>query len=177
MSGHTPAEQTAHYNSHPPAAIAGLNPVSTRLGGFTFDGHGSEVNAVFELTCQCGNKGFHVLAHDGDEWVVDPVYVRCSACAKQAVIFDARGQGYDGALGHLPESPAPATALQELSADGIGPAPYRVAVRYEYAEDVLADPDFADWKGREAELFTWFTVVARPLNGDGAESVFDQECA
>jgi len=177
MSGQTPADQAAYYSGHPPAAIGGLRPAAVSLGSFAFDGHGSPVNVVFELTCECGNKGFHVLAHDGDEWVVDPVYVRCSACAKQTAIFDARSQGYDGALGHLPETAAPTTALQELSADGIGPAPYRVAVRYEYAEDVLADPDFADWKGREAELFTWFTVVARPLAGDGAESVFDQECS
>jgi len=177
MSGHTPADQNAYYASHPPAAIAGLRPVPVNLGGMAFEGHGSEINAIFELTCECGNKGFHVLAHDGDEWVVDPVYVRCSACARQTVIFDARTQGYDGALGHLPETPLPTTALQELSADGIGPAPYRVAVRYEYTDDVLADPDFADWKGREAELFTWLTVIVRPLSGDAAESVFDQECA
>ncbi len=176
MSGQGPADQTAYYNSHPPAAIAGLKPVAVSPGDVVLDGHGGEINAIFELACECGHEGFHVLAHDGDEWVVDPVHVRCAACARQTTIFDARTQGYDGALGHLPETPAPTSALQELSADGVGPAPYRVAVRYEYAEDVLADPDFADWRGREAELFTWFTVLVRPLSGGAFESVFDQEC-
>lgn len=177
MSGPAASEQIAHYSSRPPAAVASLKPAPVALSGVTFDGHGSPINSVFELTCECGGKGFSVLAHDGDDWVVDPVSVRCASCNKQTVIFDARSQGYDGALGNLPETAAPTTPIQELSSESLGASPYRVAVRYEYADDVLGDPEYADWKGRESELFTWFTVIARPLSGDGAESVFDQECS
>lgn len=177
MSGPAASEQIAHYTSRPPAAIGSLKPAPVHLSGITFDGHGSPINSVFELTCECGSKGFSVLAHDGDDWVVDPVSVRCAGCNKQTVIFDARSQGYDGALGNLPDTPAPATAIQELLSESLGASPYRVAVRYEYADDVLGDPEYADWKDRESELFTWFTVVARPLSGEGAESVFDQECS
>lgn len=178
MSGPAPAaEQTAYYTGRPPAAIASLKPSPVSLPGVSFDGHGSPINACFELTCECGGKGFYVLAHDGADWVVDPVSVRCAACSKQTVIFDGRSQGYDGALGNLPETPLPTTPIQELFAETLGASPYRVAVRYEYADDVLGDPEYADWKGRESELFTWFTVVARPMAGDAAESVFDQECS
>jgi hypothetical protein len=170
------SDQQAWYAANPPETIKALRPKLTQLPGFVFDGHGEPVNAVFELSCACGGAGFTVEGADGAE-VQDPFSLRCAACGQETVIFDSRKHGYDGALGHNESLPPPAAERAELIANDIGDSPYRILVRYEYASDVMGEESFAEWKGRENALYTWFTLLARPMSGDAVEAIYDQECS
>lgn len=51
--------------------------------------------------------------------------------------------------------------------------PYEVVVRFEFASDTLGSDEC---KGREADAFTWITILARRPNGS-MKTLLDWECA
>ena len=169
------AEQPAFYNSHPPRALEGLTctPIEPPAPpDFTFDGHGELVNAVFVLGCPCGSKLFTVVCTFDDGEVRSPISVECSACDRDQDIFCTGKHGYDAEV--IPETPQEAGECPETLAAKEIPAPHEVLVRFEYPSDVLGDPE---WQGREQDLFSWITIVARdPKTGELA-FLFDEECA
>jgi hypothetical protein len=172
---HVPlAEQRAFYDSHPPRALAGLTcaPIEPPAG-FKFDGHGEPVNAVFTLACPCGNKLFMVSAWFKDDEVRAPISVECSECDRDQEIFMSGRHGFDGEL-----NPFESRAEDDEFPDDLVPqdveAPHEVIIRFEYPSDHLGDPQ---WKGREQDLFSWITIVARDAETGELSFLYDEECA
>jgi hypothetical protein len=151
-------EQIAYYSSKPPASFSHLRLTPIPMPDHPFDGHGEPVNSVFEIACTCGGQEFIASAHEGEGgWSTDPLSIRCNACGLEQVVFNYCLHGYDGALGHYGEPKPPTTSRIVLTGEDIGQPPYRIAVRFEYPSDILGDDGFKDWKGREGELYSWFT--------------------
>jgi hypothetical protein len=174
---HVPlAEQLAHYRAHPPGALAPLTakPVDVE---FTFDGHGEPVNAVFELTCPCGGTDFIVTGYvEDDDWH-PPIALECAGCEAEHVIYDRSRHGYDAVIGGhsgAPDEPSDDAVIDELSPDAFG-APHHVLVRFEFPSDHLGGD--ADVKGREHDLFSWITILARDAATGQLALLFDDECA
>ena len=169
---HVPvADQIAHYRAHPPRSLEGLRATPIDVD-WKFDGHGEPVNAVFELACACGGTKFCAMCDaDADHMVCSPISLHCDACEAVYEIFDSGTDGYDGEAGDLPGD------------DGEGPydlethevdEPFEAVVRYEYPSDHLGDPDYA---GREHNLYSWFTLLARDPETKKLEHLYDFECA
>jgi hypothetical protein len=164
-------DQVRHYGAHPPRAIAAMrcSPIDV---DWKFDGHGEPVNTVFELACPCGGVLFTATCNvDTDEEVCSPIAIRCDACAESRVIFDIGEHGYDAEVNH------------DEGDDGEGPydletvavdEPFEVVVRFEYPSDHLGDPE---WSGREHDLFSWFTLLARDPETKQLEHLYEFECA
>ena len=163
-------EQVAFYRAHPPRALDGLTARPVELPDHPFDGHGEPVNVAFELGCECGCATFCATGwvNDDDE-IGPPVTLYCDACEREHEIFDPARHGYDAEIsegasedteGHPDDFPEP-------------DPPYGVIVRFELASDVLGDDE---WKGREQEVFTWITIVARSPDGT-LTTLLDWECA
>lgn len=168
----TTAEQIAHYRAHPPRALAGLRATPIDVE-WTFDGHGSPVNSVFELACgRCGAMKFVAMCDATDEGeVCSPIALHCDACEEVYEIFDSGVHGYDGESGDFSgdEGDGPYD-LETTEVD----EPFEVIVRYEYPSDHLGDPQ---WVGREHDLFSWFTLLARDPTTKQLEHLYDVECA
>lgn len=166
-------EQVTFYRAHPPSCLAGLTAKPIELD-FTFDGHGEPVNAIFEVTCACGSALFVAACMIEDDSIRPPITLECAGCEAEYVIYDPSRHGYDAVAGGLP-----ADELGDDSyADEITPEdiemPHQVIVRFEFPSDHLGEPRH---EGREPELFSWITVLARDARSGAVEFLFDDECA
>jgi hypothetical protein len=164
------AEQLAFYRSHPPAALGPLRATPVDQLDWPFDGHGEPVNAVFELACPCGGTRFTATCGvDADNNVARPIGLECAACQAAFEIFDAHG--WDAVMcGERGDEP---DHFDDLKPDGIA-APHQVIVRFEHGSETLGDPALA---GREPDVFSWFTLLARDPDDARLEQLFDWECA
>jgi hypothetical protein len=169
---HVPlAEQRAFYHAHPPPSLAELRATPAEAKGFTFDGHGEPVNAVFAVACPCGSDRFVALGYrDEDEPPEPPITLECARCKKEHVVFDPARHGYDGVHHGLPHEPD--GELEELVWEDLDDD-YPVLVRFEYPSDHLGD---AEWAGREPELYSWISILGRSDDGN-LVLLFDWECA
>ena len=167
------AEQLAFYGAHPPRGLSGLRATPIELPDREFDGHGEPVNAIFELTCACGSDGFVALGDEefDDEDYGPPIALDCVKCDARRIVFDARRDGYDAQMSR-DDADEEIADLAGMAWGGLV-APYRVVIRYEYPSEHLGDPEL---EGREAELFSWVTILARKPSGE-LVTVFDYECA
>lgn len=165
-----PDEQRRFYGAHPPDSLRGLRCTPVSVPGYRFDGHGEPVNAVFALACSCGSNLFAAGGWvDAEHNIGPPVSLSCDECDKDYEIFDDLRDGYDSLMRTDPMS-------RELGYPddfpGVEP-PYEVIVRFEYPSEQLGAEE---WKGREHNAFSWFTLLVRP---PGAELTLlvDCECA
>lgn len=169
---HVPVvEQVAHYRAHPPRCLDGLRATPIDVD-WKFDGHGEPVNTVFELACACGGSQFVAMCYaDDHEEVCSPISLHCGACDAVYEIFDSGEHGYDGEAGDLPgdEGDGPYD-LETREVD----EPFEAVVRFEYPSDHLGD---AQWAGREQDLYSWFTLLARDPATKKLEHLYDVECA
>jgi hypothetical protein len=165
-------EQLAFYRSHPPRAIAELRATSVEYIEWTFDGHGEPVNSIFELACPCGSKLFTTTCGvDDDDEVTPPIAIQCDSCDAAFDIFDASEHGWNAVMcGDKFEAP---DAFFELEGEAIA-APHEVVVRFEHGSETLGDPELA---GREPDVFSWFTLLARDPETRQLEQLFEWECA
>ncbi len=170
-------EQIQYYQANPPSSFNALKLTSSALADYPFDGHGEPINSIFDVACVCGGRNFVAYAHDrDDEWRDDPISLKCASCGRESRVFDARKDGYDGALGHNTYIEPRTTDRVELTDVELGAPPYRLVVRFEHLSDVLGG-DFSEWKGRESDLYSWFTLVAISRSGEVAATLFERECA
>jgi hypothetical protein len=165
-------EQRTFYRAHPPRALLGLRATPTEAD-WRFDGHGEPVNAVFAIACSCGCTQFTVLCGvDEDSEARPPIEIECGGCDATHLLFDDNLHGFDAEAGGLPEIEPP-PHVDELVSEHVD-APHEVIVRFEYPSDHLGAEQ---WQGREPDLFSWITVLARdPVSGRLA-FLFDEECA
>jgi hypothetical protein len=169
------AEQLTFYRTHPPRALGELCATAIEQTDWKFDGHGEPVNSIFELACPCGSKLFTATcgvatSDDGNE-VSPPIGIECDACEATFEIFDPGEHGWDAVMcGDGFDEPE---GYDDLEGNDVH-APHQVVVRFEHASDTLGDPELA---GREQDVFTWFTLLARDPETQRLEQLFEWECA
>lgn len=172
---HVPlADQLTHYRAHPPRALETLR-VTPCEADWQFDGHGEPVNVVFEIACPCGGTRFHVSCGVAeDETPCPPITLACAQCLAEHEIFDAAKHGYDAELNSPPLEQPP--AFDDLESDIA--SPHEIVVRYEYCSEQLANPHGdVVWRGREQDLFSWFTVLGRDPDTKRLTFLYESECA
>jgi hypothetical protein len=175
-------EQLAFYAAHPPACIAAFTCTPTHVLDFTFDGHGEPVNAIFELACPCGSKLFDAYAQTDpdpdadrdpdDSGLMPPVELVCASCETARVIFDPRIHGWNGVHNLAGEWNVDAS-LQDLYIDDLG-ARHHIIVRFEHGSETLGDAAFT---GREQDVFSWISILAKDPESDDVELLLEHECA
>ena len=193
--------------SHPPRCIAGFNATAVELRGAKFDGHPPrpQLNVIFALACSCGAvrhfvHGFRWANSDVDNAAgflsplsllryfvhgfrrgkavvfLSPLSLECVSCGKRTDLLDTDAHGYDAELGH-------GTATVRRQRDPVvyecprcGRQPLEVFTRFEYPDHVF-NRDFKESGGREQDLFTWFSLVAKCPRCSGLLAVADFKCA
>ena len=172
----------AYYRSHPPRCIAGFKAQPVELPGVAFDGHGEEFNPVFTLLCTCGHGKHFVLGHywRNPDWhnallFVGPFAIRCGACGKVTELFDSAIHGWDGELGHSASYRGEGERA-EFSCDRCGLQQVQVFARFEYPGDLLG-PGNEEFRGREQDLFSWFSLLGKCAGCGRLLEVSDCECA
>jgi hypothetical protein len=172
--------QAAYFETHPPKCIAAYIAEPTQLADVTFDGHGEQLNPTFAIGCQCGHRRFIVLGHyttNRDILIyVSPLALRCESCHAITELLDTDVHGYDAELGHGATTIRVEGEFEEFKCDQCGPIPMEIYTRFEYPDD-LFDDDMPECRGREQELFTWFSLHARCSGCSRMLDVTDFECA
>lgn len=169
------ADQLAHYRSHPPSALRELRVTPIESIDWQFDGHGEPVNSIFELACPCGSKLFTPtcgldIGEDGNA-VGPPIGVECAACDAAAVVFDPSEHGWNAIMcGERYDAPVVTGDLEGEVVE----APHEIVVRFEHGSEDLGNPELA---GREQDVFSWFTLLARDPQTQELEQLFEWECA
>jgi len=194
-------DQLEYFRSHPPRCIKGFIARPTALSDTEFDGHSSlsqldldvpscviidapeHICPMFALSCPCGGEK---LFFHGYQWVnpdfgnttvfLSPLALECQACGKLADLLDTDLHGYDAELGHGTATVRAAGDRAVFSCPECGRHPLDVFIRFEYLDD-LFDGDFAEFAGREQELFTWVNVAGKCPKCSQVLAVADYECA
>lgn len=193
--------QADYFGTHPPRCIAAFTARPASLPGVTFDGHASvseldyelpqgviiegpeHICPLFSLACSCGGEWFFV---HGYRWVnpdyggttvfLSPVALECQACGKLADLLDTDEHGYDAELGHGTATVRAEGERALFSCPDCGRQPLAVFIRFEYPDD-LFDGDFAEFAGREQELFTWVNLTGKCPSCSRVFAIADFECA
>lgn len=168
---HVPIEQQrVHYANNPPTCLADLRSTAAELPGHRFDGHGEPVNAVFAVACPCGTDVFVPLAALDDDNCLQPPYsLECTACDEIWEVFDPARHGWDGVLDPIPRKTW--HGIGELGDE------LQIYARFECSSEVLGHPDMPQSRGREPDLFTWFTLVGRDPETGTLTTLAEWECA
>ncbi len=87
-------------------------------------------------------------------------------------IFEADEHGYDAELGAVAADEVEYT--DDLISSDVE-IPHEIVVRYELPSDHLGGE--ARYQGREHDLFSWFTLLARDPKTKRLAFLFDIECA
>ena len=179
----TKSEMMAYFNSHPPRCLNNLTAVPVDIIGAVFDGHGEDLNPVFQISCKCGNetgkvRGYFWTNPDYNNTTVfiSPLEFMCPECGAQRVFFDIAEHGSDAEFGNFSSS------VRALGNHGMFACPecnneiFKLFVRFEYFED-LFDDDFPEIKNRQQDAFTWFTLLGKCSECSSQQTITDFECA
>jgi hypothetical protein len=166
------AAQLAHYRSHPPSALRPLRVTPIESLAWDFDGHGEPVNSIFELACPCGSTLFTPeCGLEIDDEVAPPITIVCASCDAATVVFDPNTHGWNAIMcGDRHDVPVVTGDLEGENVE----APHEIIVRFEHGFEDLGNPELA---GRESDVFSWFTLLARDPDTKELEQLFEWECA
>jgi len=151
---------------HPPRCICGFNLEPAHLEDERFNGHGDGLYTAFALRCLCGNTQLHVLGHywrdaPSDPLIFgEPIVVQCKSCGKTVTLFDRSKDGYDAEIGYGLSGANGENPAEEFKCDTCGPCAIELFVGLEYHDDLFGG-EFGDFRGREQDLFSWFTLFGR----------------
>ena len=190
-------DQAGYFRSHPPRCIKELVARPVELQGVQYDGHASRsefdpedagmtiegpdhINTVFALSCQCGGNRHYVHCY---RWVkgnavvtLSPLALECARCRNMARLLDTDVHGYDSELGASSATVHAQGDRVVFDCPGCGRQPLEVFVRFEYSDD-LFDRNYADFSGREQDLFSWFSLIGRCPQCSQLLPAADFECA
>lgn len=194
-------EQVGYFRGHPPECLAGFRSRSIELPGFVFGGHGSGlsvedyekcrklfhapklVNPIFALSCGCGAETFRIHGYlganpdlGGDVMLLGPLVLGCTSCRTMTDLMDTAAYGFDARMGHGSPYPCSEGDRAVYACPDCGEEALEVFARFEFP-DYLFDGSLPKFIGREEELFSWFTVVARCQRCSQLLNVADFECA
>lgn len=172
-----------YFSTHPPRCLMEFVIAPAHLEGVAFDGHGEELNTIFSVSCSCGHNRHFILGH---YWrnpayknvlvFVSPLALRCEACGEITELIDTDVHGYDSELGNGSCTMRGKGRRDEFKCEECGVHPFNVYARFEYPDDLFTD-DFQDFRGREQDLFTWFSLVGTCSNCSRLRAITDFECA
>ena len=140
------------------------------------------LNTAFSLRCRCGHQKAHILGHyvrpEGYDPVVfvGPLALQCESCGATTELIDTDIHGYDAELGHGSCTVRGQGRRVAFACDICGPAPMDVVVRFEYSGDLSRDA-FSVFRGREQDLFSWFTALGRCSGCSHVMTAADFECS
>ena len=176
-------DQIDFYSRNPPSCIDGFDVEYTSTDNLELDGHGEEINPAFKLACECGNTELTILGHywsnpeTRETFFVSPLSAKCSECSIETSIFDIQKDGYDTVLGHGCYSAyGEGKAEPYKCASCHKPTKFEAIARFEYTDD-LFDDDFEEARGREKELFTWFSLHGHCSSCSSNVTISEDECA
>jgi len=194
------AGQLAYYLKHPPRCVSGFTLRPVTLSDVSWDGHASpsqlnttvegvqiegteHVNPVFWLHCTCGCDSHLVLGHywrnpDYHDFLVfvSPLALTCCACGKVTELFDSDNHGYDAEIGAIASNHRGTGKRSEFACKRCGPQGFQLFARFEYPDDRLAQSG-DEFRGREQDLFSWFSLVGKCSACGHFMRIADCECA
>ena len=172
-----------YFENNPPRCLDGFDVMPVELVGAVFDGHGEALNPVFQVRCKCGyDKGilsgyFWVnpdYAND-KELFISPITITCGECKRTQELIDTDKHGYDVELGSFSCTGRGLGRHGSYACPKCGQENMEIFVRFEYSEE-LFDDDFAEAKGREQDLFSWFSLHGRCDQCGATLDITDFEC-
>lgn len=178
------AESLSYYRANPPSCLDGLRCTAIETPGFRFDGHGSPINAIFEVVCPCGGTTFEAWGWMGeeDDDIHPPVTLHCDECEATYDIFDPAKHGWDGTQTKVFDNVDDDDDRAPVDFPESGLSEF--VVRFEFGTDIdvrrrvsttlIGDGD-AELHGTPQDAFTWITILVR--DGDELHVLFDWECA
>lgn len=167
-------DQAEYFQSHPPRCIRDFEVQNADLSGHVFDGHGEKLNSYFNLFCKCGSDHFQITLLSNP--LMDPISLTCVACSRQRALLDTKIHGYDGELGSNDASNKGERIM--FACPTCGDCTHGIYVRFEYPGDLL-DPESGldEFRGREQDLFSWFTLVGDCTACRVLKTICEIECA
>ncbi|MDM8006561.1 MAG: hypothetical protein QUV05_10500 [Phycisphaerae bacterium] len=176
-------DQLDYYRKHPPRCVKDFKVHPVILEGAVFDGHGSDTNPVFSLHCLCGHARLFVLGHywrnpyyGNKSFFVDPLALQCEACGKVTGLFDGSVHGYDPECCDLHPEREGLSERVAFECEECGRQPFVVFARFEYPDD-LFNKEFDGFRGREQDLFTWFSLLGICSKCSRQLEITDFECS
>lgn len=195
--------QAEYFRSNPPGCFSGFVTKPTKFGGIEFDGHGfsgslvealsESINVLFQIECQCGGKLFTLHAKEGkneiwqnNETVIAEEYIlECNKCSSRRVFFNSSRHGYDSEVMRLegllkndgdPEKDRNDRQKEErkCSCKNCNQSSFEFLTRLEYFDDLFGMDEF---KGREQDLFSWFSGIGKCNNCNTLNLFIDFECS
>ena len=154
------------------------------LVGAVFDGHGEALNPVFQVRCKCGHdkgiiKGyFWVNPDNADNRVLfmSTISVTCAECGTTRELIDTDKHGHDVEIGGFSCTGRSQGTEGSYQCAKCGSENMEVFMRFEYSEE-LFDDDFVEARGREQDLFSWFSLHGRCGECGTTADITDFECA
>lgn len=119
----------------------------------------SEHGVTGNLVCPCGGKHFAVRADEEK----NKAHIRCSACGREAVLFDATRHGWDGFVCHMPVEEMPEKGIV-CEACGETSFYITVSIRSQGRDDFVQESQLTDSEGNAlseedwADAFEWIRV-------------------
>lgn len=184
-------DQAKYFRTHPPRCIASFAAAPVTLPDFAFEGHSPAsgpiegpqvINTAFSIACKCGCSSHYVHGYrwanperDNAVLFLSPLVLECSACGKTSSLLDTDVHGYDGEQG----CSATARGLGEpkvFECSHCGSEPFGTCVRFEYDGELFAQK-VTGYRGREQDLFSWFTLLGRCVRCSTYFKLVDFECA
>src|SRR5262249_47862620 len=107
---------------------------------------------------------------------LSPITLRCAACGKEVELIDTDRHGYDAEIGAIVATVRGKGERGEYQCDGCGPQAFQICARFEYPDDHF-DWNNKEFRGREKDLFTWFSLVGKCPGCSRLLSITDFECA
>jgi hypothetical protein len=174
--------QINYHWANPPSCLINFVVTPAQLPGVGFDGHCNSIDVTFRLYCPCEASDFFVVGHywrnpDFRNQLVflSPIALRCSACGRESELIDTDVHGYDGVIG------ASATKRGEgprvdFACIKCGSQPFDIFARFAYPDDLFSR-HYDDYRGRESDLFDWFSLRGICANCRQLRNIADFECA
>jgi hypothetical protein len=173
----------------PPRCLQDIVATQTAAPDILLDTYTDSPNRFFGLTCRCGQKRFSILGEIvyepliGQDLLAGPVTAECEACRRHALLFDPSLHGFDVELDHLPpqrKEPLQAGAFECPSCKATS---FTLTARFEYPARMLdalgagQDAGYKSQRGREEDLFTFFTLIGRCSGCEALVTIASQACA
>ena len=171
-----------YFKHNPPRCLDSFIAKSVDIENLEYDGHGEDINPVFGIECKCGNTNHKV---DGFCWTnpdngiaffIGPLGLTCTKCNSHNEVFDIEQYGYDSELGHGCSSASGEGDHSSFTCDQCDGHTFHILARFEFTAD-LFDDDFLEARGREKDLFTWFSLHGICVDCANVTQICDYECA
>lgn len=130
-------------------------------------------NRFFGIRCPCVGDQFSVsgeiLRHMliEQDVVVGPVGARCSSCGQAALVFDPRLHGYDVELDHFPPEFESTATPRNFQCPACTASRFTLVARWYEGR----------FRGKEQDLFTFFTLIGRCTGCNTLATIATCECA